>query len=144
MLVFFFRGKLNLNGNMELVHPIVEPINLRLDMKRALPPHRTDLHYDVFGKLHIVKVRTTIPYILSSRLTNFKITLDINGSTYIVECQSVSATLLHIGLIGIAFCLSVCPVPLDQNSMATTPLGLKKSRKGAGVVTICPKLETRK
>ena len=52
----FYRGKLNLNGNMELVHPIVEPISLRLDMKRALPPHRTDLHYDIFGKLHIVKV----------------------------------------------------------------------------------------
>ncbi len=55
-IISVFRGKLNLNGNMELVHPIVEPISLRLDMKRALPPHRTDLHYDIFGKLHIVKV----------------------------------------------------------------------------------------
>ena len=118
-VLFFSRGKLNLNGNMELVHPIVEPINLRLDMKRALPPHRTDLHYDIFGKLHIVKVRTSFPHILSSWLTNFKMILDLNGSTYIVERQWVSATLLtllHIGLICIAFCLSAHPVSLDQNS----------------------------
>ena len=70
--LFSFRGKLNLNGNMELVHPIVEPISLRLDLKRALPPHRTDLHYDIYGKLHIVKVSVLFSrQICGSDLRNF-------------------------------------------------------------------------
>lgn len=57
-MVFFgvFRGKWNPNGNIEPIHTLVEPINLTVGLKRALPPQRIDTHYDISGKLKSVKV----------------------------------------------------------------------------------------
>ena len=60
MLLFqvaYFRGKLNMNGYIEHVHTIVDPTNLRLDLKRALPPIQTDCTHDLSGHLHMIKVR---------------------------------------------------------------------------------------
>ena len=45
-----------MNGHIDQIHAIVEPISLSLDLKRALPPLHTDLGYDISGRLHIVKV----------------------------------------------------------------------------------------
>lgn len=53
------RGKLNLNENVEHVHTLVEPINLSVDLRRALPPHRMDLHYDIEGRLKNIRVQLT-------------------------------------------------------------------------------------
>ena len=41
----------------ETIHTLIEPINFSLLLKRALPPHWIDLHYDLLGKLKNIKVR---------------------------------------------------------------------------------------
>jgi vacuolar protein sorting-associated protein 13A/C len=53
------RGKLSLTGNVEYAHTIIEPINLKLDIKRALPPVHTDTAYEIGGKLHTVRMHLT-------------------------------------------------------------------------------------
>lgn len=45
-----------MNGNVEPASTIIKPINLKLDLKRALPPHHTDIHYDLCGQLATIKV----------------------------------------------------------------------------------------
>ena len=45
-----------MNGFIEHVHTIVDPTNLRLDLKRALPPIQTDCTHDLSGHLHMIKV----------------------------------------------------------------------------------------
>lgn len=51
-----FSGKLNMSGQVMTDHVIVDPIHLKLDLKRALPPHRDDIHYDLVAQMHKVKV----------------------------------------------------------------------------------------
>ena len=53
---FVFRGKLSMNGITTPQHTIIEPIHLKLDLKRALPPHHLDIYYELEGQLHKVKV----------------------------------------------------------------------------------------
>ena len=45
-----------MNGTPEPQHTIIEPISLKLDLKRALPPHLGEVHYQLEGHLHKVMV----------------------------------------------------------------------------------------
>ena len=50
------RGKVTFEGGVELVHNIMDPVKLGVDLKRALRPYVMHIRYDVTGKMHNVDV----------------------------------------------------------------------------------------
>ena len=62
-----------MNGFIEHVHTIVDPTNLRLDLKRALPPIQTDCTHDLSGHLHMIKVRLYMCHFITIKRADLKL-----------------------------------------------------------------------
>ena len=45
-----------MNGQFELINHLVEPFNMNLDIKRALPPHHADIGYEFTAHMQSVHV----------------------------------------------------------------------------------------
>ena len=58
-MIFFvvFRGKLAMNGQFELIAHLLEPFNMKLEVKRALPPQHQDVGYEFTAQMQAVQVR---------------------------------------------------------------------------------------
>ena len=46
-----------MNGQFELINHLVEPFNMKLDIKRALPPQHADVGYEITAQMQSVQVR---------------------------------------------------------------------------------------
>ena len=50
------RAQLSGNGNLEPGRKLVNPISMKMDFKRAIPPIRSDLNWEISGKLKHIHV----------------------------------------------------------------------------------------
>lgn len=62
-----------MNGNTEPQHTIIEPISLQIDLRRALPPYRSDIYYELGGHLqtvHVSLVQTDLKVLVAVMMEN--------------------------------------------------------------------------
>ena len=69
----FCRGKLAMTGQYDVVNHIIEPLNVKLDVNRSLPPHHTDIGYDLTTHMEVLQVRHEKRYFIICNVNPWKL-----------------------------------------------------------------------